>query len=77
MNKTGFEVLKMIEEVKENVHTNVSVPFLALHGEDDELTYPEGTYFVHKNAGTPDEHKRMEILKVMCFLISASVDSMA
>jgi len=64
MNKTGFEVLKMIDEVKENVSTNLTVPFLALHGEADELTYPEGSHFIHANAGTPIEHKRVEVLKV-------------
>ena len=64
MNKTGYEVLQMLGQVKEHGPNNISMPLFAIHGADDELCYPSGSEWIHQQCKTPDELKKYEIFKV-------------
>lgn len=63
MNRTGFEVLKMIDEVKQQL-PQLTKPFYCIHGELDELAMPIGSHMLLEKSGTPQELKSLEIYKV-------------
>jgi hypothetical protein len=46
MNKTAYELLKMIVEVKEILPLVVS-PFLCIHGDADQVSLLEGNVNIH------------------------------
>lgn len=66
MNKTAFEVLTMINQVKMKVNTVVTMPVLLLHGSEDRLCFPDGSEWIRDHAGTPLEFTKMQIFKVIC-----------
>ena len=55
MNKTAYEVIKMIIAVKAAVPT-LTTPFLCVHGSDDKVALPKSsTYLVDFSAVAPAE----------------------
>ena len=59
MNKTAYEVLKMIGESKLQL-SRVTIPFLCIHGTGDQIALPAGSQFIFDNAATPASDKRVE-----------------
>lgn len=55
MNKTAYEVIKMIQAVKTEVLT-LKTPFLCLHGSDDKVALPaSSSYLVQHSATAPSK----------------------
>jgi len=48
MNKTAFETLKMIDEVKK-VIPQIKVPFLCIHATEDTISLMKGSQFISKS----------------------------
>ena len=64
MNKTGYEVLKMIQEVKAHGIMDIMMPVLVLHGADDEIALSKGSQELFDKA--PSSVKKLHILPVCC-----------
>ena len=59
-NKTAYELLKMLPLVKTAI-SNLSIPFLALHGAEDSIALPKGSEFLLEHSATPMEKKTLKI----------------
>jgi alpha-beta hydrolase superfamily lysophospholipase len=57
LNRTGHEVMKMAKRAKA-LTPKFTLPFLALHGTDDTLTYPIGTEKLFRGSSAADKHVR-------------------
>lgn len=53
-NRTGNELLKAVRRVRERM-SEYRLPFLALHGSADTLTYPSGTQELFDRASSSDK----------------------
>ncbi len=62
MNKTAYEVIKMIDEMKAAI-PDFTIPFLCVHGSDDEIAFPKGSDFIYRNTATDTAHKSMKIFQ--------------
>eukprot|EP00596_Hydrurales_sp_CCMP1899_P010611 CAMPEP_0119046484 /NCGR_PEP_ID=MMETSP1177-20130426/46954_1 /TAXON_ID=2985 /ORGANISM="Ochromonas sp, Strain CCMP1899" /LENGTH=317 /DNA_ID=CAMNT_0007019709 /DNA_START=139 /DNA_END=1092 /DNA_ORIENTATION=- len=56
MNKSAYEILKMINAVKLEI-PSINVPFLAIHGALDSIAYPKGSEYLLENTGTDKKEK--------------------
>ena len=54
LNKTAFEFLKMCDEAKKRV-ASINIPFLCMHGEDDDICLSRSSVVIFENAGTLTE----------------------
>ena len=61
-NKAGKELLRMIKVAKEEI-PRITLPFLIIHGSDDEVTLREGSEYFFKNAGTDITLRRIHIFE--------------
>jgi acylglycerol lipase len=61
MNKTAYELIKCIIEVKKEL-PNIKVPFMCLHGSADTICLPKGSEYMMKNTGTDKDQKSYVIL---------------
>lgn len=52
--RTGYELLRMMNEIKENA-ASFNYPLLLLHGSGDHLTNPMGSEFFFKNISSQDK----------------------
>jgi alpha-beta hydrolase superfamily lysophospholipase len=57
LNRTGNEVMKMAQRAKA-LTPKFTLPFLALHGTDDTLTYPIGTEQLFRGSSAADKNVR-------------------
>ena len=62
MNKTGYEVLKMIDRVKAAGVSAVTMPLLVMHGAEDEIALSKSSQTVYD--GAPSTDKRIHIFPV-------------
>lgn len=60
MNKTAYEVLKMIDEVKSSL-PQITVPFFAVHGAVDKVALSTGSEYLMMHTGTPAELKSLKL----------------
>jgi alpha-beta hydrolase superfamily lysophospholipase len=60
VNKTAYEMLKMIEAAKKAVSL-FNLPTLIIHGEKDEIALPVGSLFIYNNSKTLEADKRIKI----------------
>lgn len=51
LNRTGNQLLHKCREMKERL-PHFTLPFLAMHGAADTITYPEGSRFLFEHAGS-------------------------
>jgi alpha-beta hydrolase superfamily lysophospholipase len=51
LNRTGNQILMKCQEMKERL-PHFTLPFLAMHGAADTITYPEGTQVLFDHAGS-------------------------
>jgi len=51
LNRTGNQILMKCQEMKERL-PHFTLPFLAMHGSADTITYPEGTQALFEHAGS-------------------------
>lgn len=51
LNRTGNEILKACKSMREKLPT-FTLPFLALHGSADTVTYPVGSQYLFDHAGS-------------------------
>ena len=56
MNKTAYEVMKMIVAVKA-VLPSINTPFLCVHGSDDKVALPRSSQFLVDNCGSEASQK--------------------
>ena len=61
MNKTAFEVIKMIIAVKKEV-PSLKTPFLCLHGSDDTIALPKSSSYLVEHSAVPTELKSIVLL---------------
>jgi len=61
MNKTGAELLKMVNDAKEAV-PRMKLPYMCLHGQDDRITLPKSSEFIYKNSGTDITQRKIELI---------------
>jgi alpha-beta hydrolase superfamily lysophospholipase len=59
MNKTGEQVLQMIERAK-TLLPLMRLPFKCVHGEQDTIALPSGSQYLYDNAGTAVGSKQIE-----------------
>jgi acylglycerol lipase len=59
-NKTAKELLSLIVKCKDEV-PRIALPFLCLHGADDQIALKSGSEFIFKNAGTELAQRRIHI----------------
>lgn len=62
MNKTAFELIKMIKVVKSEKIVALTKPFLCFHGAIDTICLSKGTELLYNNSGTFITNKSMEII---------------
>jgi acylglycerol lipase len=60
-NKTAYEILKMNALAKKSL-TNISVPFICLHGSEDKVTLNKGSELLFNNASTDASLKQLKIV---------------
>lgn len=68
-NKTARELLLLIDQVKQEV-PRIALPFLCIHGSEDQIALQASSEYIFKNAGTDITQKRLHIfpgLKHECF----------
>lgn len=56
MNKTAYELMKMIVAVKAALPA-IKTPFLCVHGSDDKVALPKSSQFLVDNCGTETSQK--------------------
>jgi len=61
MNKTAYELIKFIIEVKKEL-PNLKVPFMCLHGSADTICLPKGSEYMMENTGTDKDQKSYILL---------------
>ena len=61
MNKTAYEVLKMIAAVKA-VIPSFKTPILCVHGHSDKVALPKSSQYFVDNAGTEKTKKSLQFL---------------
>jgi alpha-beta hydrolase superfamily lysophospholipase len=61
MNKSGYEVLKMIAASKEAAKA-IKTPFMCLHGADDKICLVAGSDYFMKSTATLDDKKTLVIM---------------
>lgn len=61
-NKTAYSVLKLLDKAKAAI-PSTEVPFLAIHGREDNICMRDGSDMLYREAGTDKSQKRLEILK--------------
>lgn len=54
-NRTGNEVVKTQVAIKEGLQSEYTLPFLALHGAKDTVTYPQGSQLLFDHAASMDK----------------------
>ena len=64
MNKTAYEILKMIAAVKIAL-PNMFTPFLCLHGSDDQVASPKSSQYFVDNAGADPSSKSVYFLPAL------------
>jgi alpha-beta hydrolase superfamily lysophospholipase len=62
MNKSAYEILKMVKVAKEAVPT-IKVPFLAVHGKTDQICIVESAQYLHDRSGTAKAKKSLVIIE--------------
>lgn len=60
-NKTGYELLHLIEDIKNSIHSKFETPFFAIHGELDSIALKAGSEFVFKNAKTDLLYRKLHV----------------
>ena len=56
MNKTAYELMKMIVAVKAALPA-IKTPFLCLHGSDDKIALPKSSQYLVDNCGSDASQK--------------------
>jgi alpha-beta hydrolase superfamily lysophospholipase len=62
MNRTYHECLKLSHLARLQI-PNLTLPFLIMHGELDQISLVSGADYLFENSGTDDNHKTKIILK--------------
>ena len=52
--KLAAEILEAMEEIQKNV-SNITTPYLLVHGDDDRVCPIEGSHFMHDNSPSTDK----------------------
>ena len=60
MNKSAYEVLKMIDAVK-LVLPKINTPAHCVHGANDTVALPSGSEYLYTHIGTPGAQKTIHI----------------
>ena len=60
MNKSAYEVLKMIDAVK-LVLPKINIPAHCVHGANDTVAMPSGSEYLFKHLGTPEGQKSIHV----------------
>lgn len=55
LNRTLHESLKASRAIKSELQSCYSLPFLALHGEDDTLSFPLGSHQLYQQSSSTDK----------------------
>jgi alpha-beta hydrolase superfamily lysophospholipase len=56
MNKTAYELMKMIVAVKAAL-PSIKTPFLCVHGKDDKIALPKSSQYLIDNCGSEASQK--------------------